>query len=177
MRQPGLAIFTGRDARLSDEIRPDWATDAESIVAHALATEVKSAQLFQRVKIHADTVNPKKYSTIIRFRVLKFECYNHAAFLENTGRELLAYQGLRGALIERSIPTKYVSEVAIEFAVLDATTQQPIFTRTYNATHTDAFNGYQGEKPKVQQTSAALQSVLTQFLTDLTRLPAVHSVP
>ncbi len=166
----GLAIQTGSDARSDEEIRPAWAKNAETIIARAIADEVKYAKSFQRVKIHADTVNLKKYSEVVRFRMLKFECYNQPVFLESAGQEFFKYQGLRGALIGASIPSKYVSEVEIEFEVRDAATQQIRFTKTYSATRASGINGYQGETPKVQQTSAALESVITQFVADLVNL-------
>jgi hypothetical protein len=166
----GLAIQTGSEARSNEEIRPAWAKNAETIIARALVDEVKYSKSFPRVKIHADTVSLKKYSRVVRFRVLKFECYNQPAFLESAGQEFFKYQGLRGALIGASIPSKYVSEVEIEFEVRDAATQQIMFTKTYSATRSSGINGYQGEKPKVQQTSAALESVITQFIGDLLKL-------
>jgi hypothetical protein len=170
--QTGLAIQTGQDLRPMDERRPGWARNAESIVAHALAEEVRDANLFHRVKIHAEKVNNKKYSEIVTFQVKKFECYNKPAFLEETGRDLLRFQGIRGALIAESIPSRYTSEVEVEFKVLDAATQQVVFTKNYSATQTETINGYQGAKPKVQQTSDVLSKVLSQFVADLAKISA-----
>jgi len=167
----GLAIRTGLDSRSEEEKRPNWTKNAEKIVALALADEVKHAKLFARVKMHADSVSLKKYSEIVGFRVIKFECNNQPAFLETTGRKLLRFQGIQGALIAESIPTKYVSKVEIEFTVLSASTQQSIFVKTYSASRSFIVNGYQGSSPKVQKTSAALEAVITQFVADLTRLP------
>ncbi len=168
---PASRILTGEDLRPGEERRPDWAGQAEPIVARALTDELKHAQLFSRVKNHAGTVNPKKYPELVKFRVKKFECYNRPAFLETTGRDLLRLQGLRGELIAESIPTKYISEVEVEFEVMDAATQKIIFVRDYSATRTGSANGYQGADPQIQQTSAALESVITQFITDLSRIP------
>jgi hypothetical protein len=169
--QIGLAIRTGQDSRLPSEIQPDWAKNAEKFIAHAVADEVKYANLFRRVKIHADSVNLQKYSAVLQFRILKFECYNQAGLLESTGRDMLRFQGIRGALIAESIPTKYNSDVEVEFTLSDASTLQPIFVKTYAATRSVTLNGYQNAKPKVQQTSAALESVVTQFVSDLSKLP------
>lgn len=163
----GLAIQTGEDLRPANERRPAWCQNAEKIVARALAEEVRDAKLFRRVKIHADRVNPARYNEYVQFRVRKFQCYNQAGFLESTGRTFLRFQGLRGALIADSIPSKYISQVEVEFEVRNGPDEPPIFDKTYSATRTDSFNGYQGEKPKIQQTSAALEDVLTQFLVDL----------
>ncbi len=178
-RQIGLAIARGQDSRPVEEIRPAWTQNAEAIVAQALSDEVKHGKLFQRVKIHADPVNPKKYSTVVQFRVLKLECYNQADFLQSVGRDLLQMQvpGFRGSLIARSIPVKYVSEVEIEFTVLDAAHGQVGFTKTYSATRSDSFNGYQGEKPEVHLTSATLEAVLTQFVADLANLRPNQGLP
>jgi hypothetical protein len=167
----GLAIRTGQDLRPKQEIRPGWSKDAESIVANALADEVKQAQLFHRVKIHADSVNPEKYSQIVQFQVKKFECYEDAPPELATGRQIVKYFGLTGALLASGIPAKYISEVQIEFQVLDASTQQSVFAKTYSATRKTDTKSFQGSKPQVQQTSDALESVISQFVVDLTRLP------
>ncbi len=139
-------------------------------MSDALAEEVRHAKLFHRVKIHADSVNLKKYSEIVRFRIQAFECYNEPAFFEQAGRELLRARGFHGVLIAASIPSKYVSQVTIEFEVLDASTRRSIFDRIYSATGSVSVNGYQGEKPKIKQTSAELEVVLTQFVGDLAKL-------
>ena len=76
-------------------------------------------------------------------------------------------------MIAKSIPTKYISEVTVEFTVLDAVTQTALLSQTYSATREVTLNGYQSEKPKVEQTSAALESVVTQWVSDLAKvLPA-----
>lgn len=166
----GLAISTGLDLRPPDERQPDWAKNAELIVSDALAEEVRHAKLFHRVKTHAESANPKKYSEVVRFRIQTFECYNQPAFFEQAGRELLRDRGFHGVLIDASIPSKYVSQVTIEFEVLEAATQRSIFARTYSATGSITVNGYQGEKPKIKQTSDELEVVLTQFVGDLEKL-------
>jgi hypothetical protein len=174
--QTGLAIQKGQDLRPSEEIQPDWAKNAKAIVARALADEVKHGGLFQRVKIVDEPINPKKYSETVQFRVKKFGCYNRAEFLERMGRDLLRFQGIRGALIAESIPTKYISDIEIEFEVLDPSTGQSVFVKTYSAIRTASLNGYQGEKPKVQQTSAALEAVITQFMEDLEKIPLSRNI-
>lgn len=178
-RQIGLAIARGQDSRPVEEIRPAWTKNAEAIVAQALSDEVKHGKLFQRVKVDANRLNPKKYSTLVQFRVGKFECYDQADFLQSAGRDLLQTQvpGFRGSLIAASIPIKYVSEVEIEFTVLNVANGQSLFTKTYSATRSDSFNGYQGENPEVHLTSATLEAVLTQFLTDLANLPPNQGPP
>jgi hypothetical protein len=178
-RQTGLAIVRGQDSRPVDTIRPAWTHNAEAIVAQALSDEVKHGKLFQRVKIHVDPVNPRKYSTVVQFRVLKFECYKQADFLQSAGRDLLQTQvpGFRGSLIAASIPVKYVSEVEIEFTVLDAASGQSLFTKSHSATRSDSFNGYQSDKPEVLLTSTALEAVLTQFVADLANIPSNHPSP
>ncbi len=133
--------------------------------------------MFRRVKIHMDSARLKKFSEIVQFRVIRFECYNHPAFLETTGRELLLTQGIRGVLIGESIPTKYISEVEIRFEILDASTQESVFSKTYSATHAMSINGYEGEKPKIQQTSSALEAVITQFVADLAKIPLSQRAP
>jgi len=178
-RQTGLAIARGQDSRPIEAIRPAWTKNAEAIVAQALSDEVKHGKLFQRVKIHADPVNPKKYSTVVQFRVLKFECYKQADFLQSAGLNLLQMQapGFRGSMIAASIPVKYISEVEIEFTVSDAASGQLLFTRTHSATRSDSFNGYQGDKPEVLLTSTALEEVLTKLVTDLATLSLSHPSP
>jgi len=173
-RQTGLAIQTGQDDRPPEGKQPDWAENAESIVARALAKEVKNARLFQRVKIHAQDVNPQKYSRTVHFRVLQFECSDQADILARTGQDMLRLQvpGFRGKWIADSIPTQFEVAVEIEFAVFDASARQPVFLKTYSASRTLTINGYQGESPKIQQTSAALAEVLAEFIPDLARLPS-----
>lgn len=167
----GLAIQAGEDVRSPEEKRPPWTGNARAIVAHALADEVKHAKLFDRVKFRDSTIKARRFSEAVRFRVIKFECYSQPAFLESTGRKLLELQGIRGALIAESIPVKYIAEAEIEFIVMDASTREAVFDQTYTATRSFSANGYQGAGPKVQNTSAALESVISQFVGDLTRLP------
>jgi hypothetical protein len=169
-RQAGLAIRTGEDLRPDNEREPGWAKDAEPIVARALAEEVRHAKLFNRVKTHADGVNPAKYSEIVQFRVKKFECVSDESTIESAGRTILRMQGIRGALIDRSIPTKYNAEVEVEFAVLDGSTRQPLFAKSYAASRSVTLNGYQNSRPKIQQTSTALEEVLTAFVADLVKI-------
>lgn len=173
-RQTGLAIQTGEDDRPPEAREPDWTEDAETMVAHALAVEVKHARLFQRVQLHAGEVNPQKYSRTVHFRVLQFECSDQADVLAKTGQDVLRRQvpGFRGAWIAKSIPTQFEVAVEIEFAVFDEASRSPVFQKTYSASRTLTINGYQGESPKIQQTSAALAEVLAEFIADLTRLPA-----
>ena len=175
-RQTGLAIARGQDLRPVDEIRPAWTLNAAAMAARALSDEVKHGKLYRRIKVDADplnSLNSKKYSTVVQFRVRKFECYDQADFLQNSGRDLLQMQvpGFRGSLIAASIPIKYVSEVELEFTVLNAADAQSFFTKTYSATRSDSFNGYQGEQPEVKLTSAVLEAVITQFVADLANLP------
>ena len=155
----GLAIRTGEDLRDAEEKQPSWCKNAEPIVAKALAEEVRRGKLFNRVKIHADAANPKKFSEIIQFRVKKFECASKPSFFESAGRTALEIQGIRGALIARSIPRKYTAEVEVEFEVLDAFTQRSVFQKSYPASGTTTLNGYQSEKPLVQQLSKALETI------------------
>lgn len=171
-RQSGLAIARGIDLRRVEEIRPPWTQHAETIVAHALSDEVKHSKLFQRVKIDANPLNPKKYSAVVQFRVRTFECYEQPDFLQSAGRELVQMQvaGIRGSLIAASIPIKFVSKVELDFTVLNAAGGLLLYTKTYSATRTDSFNTYQGDKPEVQLTSATLEAVLTQFVSDLALL-------
>jgi hypothetical protein len=173
----GLAIHTGVDLRPEGEKRPDWCKNAEKPVAKAIREEVKHAKLFARVAIHEDDANPKKYSEIVQFRIRKFECYDQAGFLEAAGREVLRYQGVRGALIAASIPANYIAEVEIEFEILDATRKQSVFVKSYSANRTITLNGYQSSKPKVQATSEALESVVTQFLGDLAQIQLSQRTP
>jgi len=172
-RQTGLAIARGQDLRPVEEIRPAWTRNAAISVAQALSDELKHGKLFQRIKVNAGPLNPKKYSTVVQFRVRKFECYDQAELLQSSGRDLLQMQvpGFRGSLIAASIPIKYVAEVELEFTVLNAANGQSLFTKTYSATRSDSFNGYQGEKPEVHLTSAALEAVITRFVADLANLP------
>jgi hypothetical protein len=167
----GLAIRTGEDLRDAEEKQPSWCKNAEPIIAKALAEEVRRAKLFGRVKIHADAVNLKKFSEIIQFRVKKFECVSKQSVFESAGRTALEIQGIRGALIARSIPSKYTAEVEVEFEVLDAVAQRPVFQKAYSASGTVTLNGYQSEKPLVQQLSRALETVLDEFIADLTQIP------
>lgn len=167
----GLAIRTGQDLRPQAERRPDWARNAEAIVAQALAAEAKNAKLFRTVKIHVDAGKNDRYSEIIQFRVEKFEGYSKSGFLEDAGRDFLRSKGFRGSLISESIPIKYLSEVKIEFEVVDPVTDRVVFVKSYAAIREDNFNGYQGEKPRIQQTSAALEAVIGEFMRDLAKLP------
>jgi hypothetical protein len=175
VRQTGLAIARGLDSRPVAEIQPAWTRNAAASVAQALSDEVKHGKLYQRIKVDADPLNPlnpQKYATVVQFQVRKFECYDQAEILQNSGRDLLQMQvpGFRGSLIAASIPIKYVSEVELEFTVLNAANGQLLFTKTYSATRSDSFNGYQGEKPEVHLTSAALEAVITRFVADLANL-------
>lgn len=167
----GLAIRTGQDLRPAAEIRPAWCEKVEPAIARSVREEVRHAKLFQRVKIHASDVNPKKFSEIVVFRVNKFECYDQMGNLESAGRDILRLRGIRGALIAASIPVRYSAEVSVEFEILDAATQQPVFTRAYSANRAATLNGYQSSDLKVAAVSAALESVITQFLSDLDRIP------
>ena len=54
---------------------------------------------------------------------------------------------------------------------------QSLFAKTYSATRSDSFNGYQGAQPEVKLTSAALEAVLTRFVADLANLPPDHGPP
>ena len=172
--QLGLAIRTGEDSRLANEIQPPWAENAEKYIARAVRDEVEGAKLFHRVKIHVNDVNPKRYSTTVQFRILKFDCVSQAGILETTGKNILRFQGVRGALIAKSIPTKYISEVTVEFSVQDAVTQTTLMSQTYSATREVPLNGYQSDEPKVAQTSAALESVVTRFVVDLAKIVPHH---
>jgi len=173
-RQTGLAIQTGQDDRPADARQPEWAEPAETIVARALAKEVKQARLFQRVTIHAQAVNPQKYSRTVSFRVLQFECTDQADILAKTGQDILRLQvpGLKGGWIADSIPTQFDVAVEIEFQVLAGASGPLVFQKTYAASRTLTINGYQGESPKIEQTSAALAEVLAEFIADLATLPA-----
>ena len=169
-RQPGLAIQTGEDDRPAEARQPGWAENAETIVAHALSEEVKKARRFQRVAIHTQAVTLKKYSRTVRFRVLKFECTDQADFLARTGQDILRHEVPHGEWIAESIPTQFAVEVEIEFAVFAGASRQPALLKTYSASRTLSINGYQGESPKIQQTSAALAEVLNEFIADLAKL-------
>jgi hypothetical protein len=173
----GLAISTGTDSRLESAKLPAWAKNAESIVAHALAEEIKHAKLFDRVKIHAGSATPKRYSEFVRFRVVKFECAERPMFLENWGKRLLQFQGIRGALIAESIPSKYVAEVELEFEVFDAPDGRSVLSKTYSASQEFNANGYEGSASKMQNTSAVLESVIAQFVRDLVKLPLSQQAP
>jgi len=166
----GLAIRRGKDLRSPDQITPNWCKPAEPIVARALADEVRHANLFDRVEIHARTVNPQKYPTIVACDVLKFDCVNKASVFEHGGRTMLQMLGIRGNLIAASIPSEYTSHVEIQFEVLDTTSGRPKFTTTYRVQRTRSVNRYQGKTPLMQQTSAALEDVLAQFIHDLAGL-------
>lgn len=172
VNRTGLAIRTGGDLRPDEEKQPGWCRNAEPIVAKALAEEVRLNKLFDRVKIHSKDVNPKKFSEIIQFRVKKFECASKPSFLESAGRTALEMQGIRGALIARSIPRKYTADVEVEFEVLDSSTRQRVFDKSYSASGVVALNGYQSDKPLVQQVSAELETVLDEFILDLTQIPS-----
>jgi hypothetical protein len=167
----GLGIRRGEDLRPQDQITPDWCKPAEPIVARALADEVRHANLFDRVKIHARAFNPKKYPTIVEFEVRKFDCVSQASFFETTGRTILRMQGIRGTLIAASIPSKHTSDIEVQFQVLDAVTGRSKLTKTYRTQRTMNLNGYQGKTPLMRQTSAALEDAIAQFIDDLARLP------
>ncbi len=167
----GLAIQRGKDLRPPDRITPGWCKPAEPIVARALAEEARHANLFERVKVHPRAANPNKYPILVECDVIKFDCVNTATVFENIGRTVLQAQGLHGALIAASIPSEYTSEIEIRFQVLDPATGLPKFARNYRAQRTTTANGYQGKKPLMQQTSAALEEVIAQFLRDLAKMP------
>jgi hypothetical protein len=168
----GLAIRRGKDLRPPDEITPDWCTPAEPIVARALADEVRHANLFDRVEMHARTVNPQKYPTMVECDVLEFDCVPKVSFFENKGRTMLRMLGIRGHLIAASIPSEYTSDVEVQFEVLDTASGRPKFTRTYRAQRARSFNRYQGKTPLMQQTGATLEDVLARFIRDLAGLPS-----
>lgn len=167
----GVEIIQAQDVRADDEKLPQWSRKVETIVARAVADELNHAKLFQRVTVHlSGPLAKNKYSHAVELRVKQFRYYNPTNILDY-GREILGWMGPRGALISASIPRQYVSEVAVEFEVLDAANQQTVFLKTYSDSRTLTANGYEGKTRQIKQTSDALESVVTQFVRDLVRLP------
>lgn len=162
-----LVIGTGDDARPVDAREPGWCENAEPLIARALRDKIRSEKLFSRVKTHAAADKAPAGSAFVRFRILKFDCASHQGFFESTGRSILRKEGLRGVLIDASIPTKYTAEVEIEFTVSDPSNPRQSFTQTYAATREITLNGYQGSKPLKEQMAAALEEVVNRFAAQL----------
>ena len=165
----GVAIIPGEDLRIDTE-HPDWSRKVPTIVADALSDELKHNHIFQSVKIRSS--QPKKgYSHVVTFRIQQFEYHDESSTLESLGRVTLRSHGSEGPWIARSIPSKFVATVQIEFTVLDAKTRQPVLTRSYRETQSVHANAYQKETPQIHATSQALEKVVTHFVTDLVNLP------
>ena len=171
----GVAIIPGEDLRI-DTDHPDWSQKVQAIVADALADELKHNRIFQRVSIRSS--QPKKgYSHLVTFRIQQFEYHDEANSLESLGRVVLRSHGSEGPWIARSIPTKFIATVQIEFNVLDPKTRQTIFTKSYRETQSVHANAYQSESPQIHATSQALEKAITHFVTDLINLPLSHTSP
>jgi hypothetical protein len=173
----GVEITQAQDLRSEDEKLPKWSRKVEVIVAKAVADELEHAALFQRVKIHlSGPLADNRYSEIIELRVKQFRYYNPTNMV-GYGQEALSWLGLRGALIARSIPREYICVVEVEFDVLDARTRQMVFQKTYSDSRTLTANGYEGKSRLVQQMSDVLETVVKQFVTDLSKLPLSQGPP
>jgi len=168
----GVAIIRGDDLRI-DTTHPDWSRGVPAIVADALVDELKHNRIFQRVKIRGSL--PKRsdtdYSHVVTFRIQQFEYHDESNALESLGRVALRAHGSEGPWIARSIPSKFVANVQVEFTVLDARTQQTVFTKSYLESESVRANAYQGETLQIEATSHALEKVVTRFVTDLSKLP------
>lgn len=173
----GVEITRAEDLRNEEEKQPKWSRKVEVIVARALADELDHAKLFQRVKIHlSGPLADNRYSHIVELRVRTFEYYTPTNAFE-VGRGALKWLGVRGTLIAESIPRTIVSEVEVEFEVLDATTRQTVFLKTYSESRSLKANGYEGKKRQMQQTSDALETVVKRFVRDLSQLPFSRESP
>ena len=168
----GVAIIPGEDLRI-DTTQPDWSPKVESIVADALVDELKHNHIFQRVTIRNSMPKKgdKRYSQLITFRVQQFEYHDESNALESLGRVALRSHGSEGPWIARSIPAKFVATVQVEFTVLDATTHQTLFTKSYAETESVRANAYQSQTPQIHATSVALERSVTRFTADLVKLP------
>lgn len=173
----GVEIIRAEDVRNEDEKLPHWNRKAEVIVARAAADELQHAGIFRRVKIHlSGPKNVQDYSHLVELRVKEFRYYNPTNMLDY-GRQALHWLGVRGSLIERSIPRKYISEVSVEFEVIDPRTMQTVFRKTYSDTRSLTANGYEGTSRQVRQTSDALETVVKLFAANLVQLPTSQRPP
>ena len=173
----GVEIVQAQDLRAANEKEPEWSKDVGVIVARAVADELNHARVFQRVKIHfSSELTSRKFSHLIELRVEQFRYYNPTNVLDY-GRSALSWLGIRGALIARSIPREYISQVKVEFIILDARSGDAVFDKTYSDTRSLTANGYEGKSRQIQQTSDALESVVKQFVSDLLKLPLSERPP
>lgn len=169
----GIAIIRGEDLRI-DTSQPDWRPDVPTIVANALADELKHNRIFQRVKIRSSLpgTSNRDFSYLVTFHIQDFEYHDESNALESLGRVALRVKGDAGPWIARSIPAKYVANVQVQFNVLDPRTHQTIFTKSYAERETARANDYQSDSPQMHATSVALEKVIRRFTTDVVNLPA-----
>jgi hypothetical protein len=174
----GVAIFRGEDLREETGKQPKWSRKVAVIVADALADELNHNHVFKRVKVNLGGKPPAKdFSHWIAFKVRKLHFAEHSSTLEKVGKEVLRWRAPGGFWIAPSIPAKFISEVEIEFEVFAAGAAQPVFVRSYAESGSVWANSYQGQTPQIQQTSAALEKVVSRFVADLVRLPLSRQAP
>lgn len=167
----GIAIIRGEDLRI-DTTHPDWSPEVPTIVADALADELKHNRVFQRVKVRRSLpgTSNRDFSHLVTFHIQEFEYHDESNTLESLGRVALRSKGDAGPWIARSIPAKYVANVQVQFDVIDPRTRKTIFTKSYAARETVRANDYQSDSPQIRATSVALEKVITRFATDLVSL-------
>jgi hypothetical protein len=173
-----VAIIRGEDLREETGKHPKWNRKVAVIVADALADELSHNRVFQRVKVNLRGKPPAKdYSHWIAFKVRKLHFAEHSSVLEKVGKEVLRWRAPGGLWIAPSIPAKFISEVEIEFEVFAAGTAQSVFVRSYSESGNVWVNGYEGQSRQIQQTSAALEKVVSRFVADLVKLPLSRQGP
>ena len=170
--KPDLQIERGdaaRFARLEDAIA--WSRTDEQIIAHALADELKHAELFRAVKV-VDRAGPArgqdKYFHAVHFDIRKFGVRPQDNLVQKAGRAALKYLGPRGYFANKGIPRQWVAEAEIEFAWRDGPDGGRTFSKVYRATpRSVSASGYSGREKQERALSQALEEVVKAFVRDL----------
>lgn len=169
----GAEILKGRDVRDKESRKGiPWKESVESIVADAVADELRHAKLFLHVEVSkSEAPSCSTCSHAIKFNVRRLRLYNQVSAGEVAGGAALGLLMVPGIFIAASIPTKWESSAEIEFEVLDPRSKATVFRKVYSETRVIEVNAYAGLEPKLQQTSDVLEAVVKEFVSDLAQLP------
>lgn len=172
-------ILKGKDVRTGkDRKGVKWNKPVQSIVADALADELRHSGIFARVgqsKNEVPSADSGTYSHTIAFKVHRLRLYNAATTGEVAGGAALGLLGIPGVLIAAAIPTKWESSAEVEFEVTAAGSGQPVLAKTYAATRSISVNGYAGLSQQIRQSSDALEEVVKEFASDLASLSSAKT--
>ena len=161
-----VEILKGTDVRKGREKNGiKWNKPVQSIVANALEDELRYAGLYSSVQQGGTTPSGNGRSIDIQVHCLQLE--NVKTGGEIAGDVMLGFLGVTGGLISAAIPTKWVSNAEVDFAVSDAGGTQSVFQRRYKATRSVSLNGYKGMSQQFRQTSEVLEDLVKQFVSDL----------